>query len=115
MNNLAWLYHLKGDPKALDLAERANRTAPENAGNLDTYGWILTQQNQADKGKRLIKQAMELIPDNLEIRYHYAVALVKSGNKDEGQQMLEKLLEQDKPFNGRKEAKQLLGKQESSR
>ena len=115
LNNLAWLYHLKDDPKALDLAERAYRTAPEDASILDTYGWILTQQNQADKGKRLIKQAMEQIPDNLEIRYHYAVALVKSGNKDEGQQMLEKLLEQDKPFNGRKEAKQLLGRQESSR
>jgi len=110
LNNLAWLYHLKGDPKALDLAERAYRTAPENAGIQDTYGWILTQQNQADKGKRLIKQAMELIPDNLEIRYHYAVALVKSGNKDEGQLMLEKLLKQNKPFNGRKEARQLLGK-----
>ncbi|MDX2507682.1 MAG: PEP-CTERM system TPR-repeat protein PrsT [Gammaproteobacteria bacterium] len=108
LNNLAWLYHLKGDPKALDLAERAYRTAPENAGIQDTYGWILTQQNQADKGKRLIKQAMGLIPDNLEIRYHYAAALVKSGNKDEGQQMLEKLLKQNKPFNGRKEAKQLL-------
>ena len=108
LNNLAWLYHLKGAPKALDLAERAYRAAPENAGIQDTYGWILTQKNQADKGKHLIKQAMEQIPDNLEIRYHYAAALIKSGNENEGRQILEELLKQDKPFNGKNEAQQLL-------
>lgn len=114
LNNLAWLYHLKADPKALDIAERAYRTDPKNAGIQDTYGWILTHQNQASKGQRLIKQAMEKMPSNLEIRYHYAIALIKSGNENQGQQILEELLKQDEPFNGRNEAEKLLSNLKTS-
>lgn len=108
LNNLAWLYSLKGNPKALGLAERAYRSKPEDPGILDTYGWILVQQGQLEKGQRLIKQAMDAIPGNPDIRYHYATALVKSGNDVEGKQILEELLNQDKPFSGQKDAKRLL-------
>ncbi len=115
LNNLAWLYSLQENPKALDLAERAYRLTQTNPAVLDTYGWILVQQKQPVKGQRLIEQAMEQIPDSLEIQYHYAVALIKSGNNIEGHQILKKLLKQDKPFVGRNEAEQLLAKQITSR
>ena len=108
LNNLAWLYSLNGNPKAMDMAERAYRFSAENPGILDTYGWILLQHGQIEKGQRLIKQAMDMIPGNPDIRYHYASALLKSGNGAEGKQMLEELLNQDKPFGGREEAKKLL-------
>ncbi|MDX2505566.1 MAG: PEP-CTERM system TPR-repeat protein PrsT [Gammaproteobacteria bacterium] len=108
LNNLAWLYSLSGNPRAMDMAERAYRFAPENPGILDTYGWILVQQGQVEKGQRLIKQAMDIIPGNSDIRYHYAAALLKSGNDVEGKQILVELLKQDKPFAGRADAKRLL-------
>jgi len=108
LNNLAWLYSLSDNPKAMDMAESAYRLSPQNPAVHDTYGWILVQQGQVKKGLRLIKQALEAIPENPDIRYHYAVALVKSGNSTEGKQILVKLLNQDKPFEGKGEAKRLL-------
>ena len=110
LNNLAWYYSLQKKPEALDLAERAYRSAPENAGIQDTYGWILTQRGQPEKGLRLIKQAMQAFPDNPDVRYHYASALIKSGDRIQGSRILKELLDQNVTFEGKDQAKLLLQK-----
>lgn len=114
LNNLAWLYSLKDNPKALDYAEKAYRLTQTDPGILDTYGWILVKHGKTQKGLRLLAQAMEQIPDNLEIRYHYAAALIQADNTTEGHQILESLLKLNRPFIGRNEAEQLLANQISS-
>lgn len=108
LNNLAWLYSKDNNPKAVNLAETAYRVKPNDGGIQDTYGWVLVLDEQVDKGRRMLKQALDMLPDVPEVRYHYAVALMKSGEKDRARMMLDKLLEQHKDFEGRADAELLL-------
>ena len=82
LNNLAWAYQLNKDPRALGVGERAYDLSTHDPLIMDTYGWMLVNHGKVEKGLDLLQRASALAPDQPEIRYHYAVALVKSG-KDE--------------------------------
>ncbi|MBK8163180.1 MAG: PEP-CTERM system TPR-repeat protein PrsT [Gammaproteobacteria bacterium] len=108
LNNLAWFYSLTNDPKALELAERAYQANPDDAGIQDTYGWILVQQGQVDKGRRLLEQAMKQLSKVPEVEYHYAIALLKSGDGVQARKLLGALIKDNRPFEGRKDAQAAL-------
>ena len=82
LNNLAWLYNRKGDGRAQATAERALELAPESPHVMDTLGWILHQRGNTTRALELISRAAELAPDVAEIRYHHAVLLAETGEKD---------------------------------
>ncbi|MDX2506028.1 MAG: PEP-CTERM system TPR-repeat protein PrsT [Gammaproteobacteria bacterium] len=108
LNNLAWLYSLAKNPKALPLAEKAYKLSANDSGVQDTYGWLLVENGQVEKGKRILERVVKALPEVLEVQYHYAVALMKSGEKVKAQEILINLLEQGKLFEGRDEAQALL-------
>jgi putative PEP-CTERM system TPR-repeat lipoprotein len=108
LNNLAWLYHEAGDPRALELAKRAHETAPQSGEIADTYGWILVEQGRVEEGLALLETARAVSPAHPEIRYHYAAALARSGRKEEAIRALHELLHDSPSFPQRSSAESLL-------
>jgi putative PEP-CTERM system TPR-repeat lipoprotein len=108
LNNLAWAYQKENDPRALETAEQAYKLASNNAGVVDTLGWILLEQGNASRALPLLQAAQKLAPNSPEISYHLAVGLNKSGDKQGARKELTKLLENNKNFPQQTEAQLLL-------
>jgi putative PEP-CTERM system TPR-repeat lipoprotein len=107
LNNLAWLYQQNKDPRALKYAEQAYKLDPNNAAVVDTLGWILTNQGQLTRSLALQEKAMAQDPQVPEARYHYAVALAKSGDKAKARKQLEQALAMGKHFSQIEQARVL--------
>jgi putative PEP-CTERM system TPR-repeat lipoprotein len=80
LNNLAWLYMERKDPRATDTARRAVAAAPDNPDILDTLGWILLKDGQKQEAVRLLRRSVQLRPDNPSVQYHLGIALRESGD-----------------------------------
>lgn len=107
LNNLAALYHQEKDPRALPLAERAYKLYPNHVAIQDTLGWLLVEQGQPKRGLPLLEAASSKQP-NATIRYHYAVALARTGAKSEARAILEQLISNTPTFPELDSAKALL-------
>jgi tetratricopeptide (TPR) repeat protein len=81
LNNLAWSMNEAKDPRALEVAEQAMTLAPQSAAVIDTVGIILLEKGDSKRAVELLKRAAGLAPKAADIRFHYAQALAKSGDK----------------------------------
>jgi len=108
LNNLASLYQEQKDPRALEIAEAAYKIQPQSALVADTLGWILVQQGTTGRGLEVLRSAVAIDPKNAEIRYHWAAALAKSGDRDQARAELENLLNSKQEFPQRQAAQMLL-------
>ena len=108
LNNLAVLYQAKGNPKALELAERAYNVAPRSAAIQDTYGWLLLEHGQVDKAVQMLGDAFKGLPGNAEVLYHYAAALAKAGRAEEAVPLLDEALDGQLPPATKADAQKLL-------
>lgn len=107
LNNLAQTLLKQGDKAALGYAEKAVKLAGNDAGTVDTLGWILVQQGQLDRGVSLLRDARLRTPDDQEIRYHLAYALAKSNKLGEAKEELSHALKGTPRFDGLDDAKKL--------
>lgn len=108
LNNLAALYQREKDGRALATAEQAHKLAPDNPNVQDTLGWILVGNNQAKRGLDLLRRAAIAAPRSASIRYHYAVALARNGDKGQARTELQKVLAETPAFPEAKDARGLL-------
>jgi predicted Zn-dependent protease len=108
LNNLAWTLAQLNDPTALDYAEKAYARAPNSAAVADTLGWILVERGDTKRGVEILAKAAAGAPNSLEIRLHYAKALVKAGDKAAAKQEIESALQTAGQGPARAEAEELL-------
>jgi putative PEP-CTERM system TPR-repeat lipoprotein len=92
LNNLAWAYQQEKDPRALATAEQAYQLAGANPAVVDTLGWMLVEQGNIARGLPLLRKAVELAPKSIDMRFHLATGLSKSGDKAAARKELEPVL-----------------------
>lgn len=107
LNNLAWVYQQKGNPEAKSLALQAYILLP-GTQTADTLGWILTEGGDAKSGLPLLRQAILASPNDYRIRYHFAVALNKTGEVDEAVRQLNQVIAAKGNFKEKTDAQALL-------
>jgi Flp pilus assembly protein TadD len=110
-NDLAWVLYQTGDlDHALAEARRAKEQAADSPAVMDTLGMILLARNEIAEGLPLLRSAAEGAKDNPTIRYHYALALARSGDEKAAREILVAVLGAPTTFDERKEAEALLKK-----
>ncbi|MCF6281040.1 MAG: PEP-CTERM system TPR-repeat protein PrsT [Candidatus Polarisedimenticolaceae bacterium] len=90
LNNLTLIYLETDIDLAVDTAELAMKRAGDRPEILDTYGWVLVQAGQTERGIDSLRKALGLT-DNSEIRYHLAYALENIGKYEEAHELVNTL------------------------
>ena len=108
LNDLAAAYDQAKDPRALQTAEAAHKSRPDEAPINDTLGWMLVQRGEVPRGLQLLRDAARTAPQVIEIRMHLVQALLKTGDKDAARTELEAIVNRRENFPQRMEAEKLL-------
>ena len=107
LNNLAWIYQARNDPRARTMAQRAYLLAPGPQA-ADTLGWILVKQGDTKLALLLLTQAARNLSTDTAIFYHLAVALNQAGQKDKAVDILTQLANYPGEFDDKPAARKLL-------
>ena len=108
LNNAAWLLMQANDQAAMELAKRAYETAPDNLNVADTYGMVLINMGQPDKGLTILQKTASTAPHKAEFSYHVALGLYQVGRQKDAAKRLQRLLNKGQVFSERTAAEQTL-------
>ena len=108
LNNLAWVYLQRSDPRARGIAQKSYllKPTPEAA---DTLGWILVTTGEPATGLTLLRQAASQLRNDPTVTYHLSVALKETGRKEDAIATLRPLVQSLAEFDDRPAASALLG------
>lgn len=110
MNNLAWLYaeERRKLDEALHLARKSAELSPQEAGYLDTLGFVHYCLEQYEEAETAWTRALGLSPGNPVIQTHLGQVYGKLGDGNRARDYLEKALKSGDDFPNRQEAKEAL-------
>jgi putative PEP-CTERM system TPR-repeat lipoprotein len=92
LNNVAWTMNKLKDPSAARYAERAYALKPGDGAVADTFGQILVESGDLNRGLEILQKGIADAPSHRELRFHFAQALAKSGDKPKAIEQLTILL-----------------------
>lgn len=110
INNLAMLLASKTDAASLDAAHSYSEklATSDNPLYLDTAGWVQYKRGDYQAALPILKKAVELAPQHPQLRYHLGVAYFRNNQLQEAKDNLSIALKDDRKFEGRDEAEQVL-------
>lgn len=108
LNELAVIATSQNDPAAIGFAERAYAQRPDSAAIADTFGALLVDAGQVDRGKQILEKAVAGAPSNIDLHYHLAVAQAKLGDKEAARSNLRTVLKATGTSPVKADAKKLL-------
>jgi tetratricopeptide (TPR) repeat protein len=99
LNNLAFLLADSGADtnEALQLVSTAIRKAPEVPQLRDTLAWIQIKRHNTAEALPILQSLTDKYPQDNAFRYHYAVALIESGNRAAAKRQAETALANKPP------------------
>lgn len=109
-NNLAFIY-AEGDgnlDRALELAQIAKATLPDQPAVNDTLGWVYYKKDLPITAIPLFRDSVELDPRQPLYHFHLGLAYAKTGDRDRARRSLEEALRLSADFPGSAEARRVL-------
>jgi tetratricopeptide (TPR) repeat protein len=93
-NNLAWMYAESGEnlDRALQLAQTAATSSPDQPEVMDTLGWVYYKKNLPDLAIRQFSRCVEKEPSNGAYHHHLALAQLQAGQTEQARQSLQRAL-----------------------
>lgn len=108
LNNLAYASMHEDLSSAAGFAKEASELKPNSATILDTYGWILSKQNQYEQSLGILRQANAVNASDPAIQFHLGYTLARLGRTNEAIELIKQSLTSNILFDGKKQAEQLL-------
>jgi len=118
-NNLAWILAEEGRERefdrALQLAQIAKDSFPEDPRIADTLGYVYLKKGLAENALGQFRLALDKLPEDPALNYHMALALADLNRTKDAIGYVKKALESTHAFDGKDKAQELLARLEAQK